>query len=913
MQAHNGDYLLSSFFVLLYTSLCMDLLNKAWERLSIDEVRRLLAVDLRDGLTHEEVQRRTELYGHNELRRVEYDNILEIIGRQFKSPLVLVLCAAGIITFLLGEHVDSIVIFLALLINVVVGTLQEERAGKAFEKLNASQERHAVVFRNGVRENILATQLVPGDILLMEGGYFIPADVRIIEEKDLRVNEAALTGEWLAVAKQSDSLDEDKPLAERTNMAWMGTLIEAGYGRGVVVATGARTQLGQIATELTTIDEQVTPLQKNIRSIARFISYAIAGALALIFVIGIARGEGLREMLFIAIAVAVAAIPTGLPAALTIVLAIGMETILKRGGLVRNLLAAETLGSTTIILTDKTGTLTEAHMKLSALYSYQGVRDHIASPQHDNRFLLELAVLASDAFIEEKEDAPNKLTVHGRPIEKAVVLSGLEAGVVQSLLLSEYPRIDYLQFTSARRFGASLHRNPHKKTNRLIITGEPETLLNAATAVRLDGKREKATEHEKNRFTETLESLAREGKRVIGVAYRDASFDEIPEEGPDVHDCLKNVVFAGLVVFEDPIRREVSGAIAEVRGAGAQVIMITGDNPETARYIAREVGITQPGDELVIRGVEIEEWDDQTLYTKLQATRVIARALPAHKLRIARVLKANGEVVAMTGDGINDAPALRAASIGVAVGSGTEVAKEASDLVLIDNSFSVIVAAIEEGRRIIDNLKKIIAFLLSTSFSEIILIAGALAGGVAIPLTPVQILWANIVGGDLVSFAYAFEKKDPTAMRRDPRSARAKNIVTKQLVSMIVILSLVSGITTIALYYWLLGKGVPMEEIRTIMFVTLSLDSIFFSFSLKALDTPVWRINPFDNKYLLGALGVSMSLLLLALSFGPMQRLLSLVPLAAWEIGLLLCVGLVNLAAIELTKWLYFERPRASA
>ena len=429
-------------------------------------------------------------------------------------------------------------------------------------------------------------------------------------------------------------------------------------------------------------------------------------------------------------------------------------------------------------------------MKLTGLYSYEAVEDGRDSVYGDNRFLLELGVLESDAFVEEGEDAPNKLTVHGRPIEKALVVSGLEAGLAPEVLLGEYPRLNRLQFNSERRFGASLHHNPHKKTNRLILAGEPETLLSASSFIRYKDKREKATDAMKERLHTALQTHAKMGKRMIAIAYRDASFDEIPEEGEEAENILKQVIFAGFVALEDPIRTDVAGAIAEVRGAGAQVIMLTGDNPETAHYIAGKVGIVTSGDELVIRGSEIDHWDDSELYSKLQATRVIARATPAHKLRIANILKRNGEVVAMTGDGINDAPALRAASIGVAVGSGTEVAKESSDLVLIENSFSVIVAAIEEGRRIIDNLKKIVAFLLSTSFSEIILILGSLVAGTPIPLVPVQILWANIVGGDLVSFAYAFEEKDPTAMKRNPRESRAKNILTREITTLILVLAI---------------------------------------------------------------------------------------------------------------------------
>lgn len=885
----------------------MEPTRKAWAEMTLDEVRRTLAVDMTNGLTAEEVVRRRELYGRNALQKERSFGLLGKVLSQFKSPLVFILLIAGLVTLGLHEYVDSIVIFIALTINVVMGTFQEERASKAFEKLNSSQERRAVVLREGKRENIATEDLVPGDIVLLEGGYYVPADLRLIEQKDLRINEAALTGEWLAVNKGTDPVAANTPLAERASMAWMGTLIEAGYGRGLVVAIGAKTEVGAIALSLGTIEEQVTPLQGNIRRVARFLTYVVAIALVSIFVLGLLRGQPLGEMLLVAIAVAVATLPSGLPAAVTVVLAIGMESILKRGGLVRSLLAAETLGATTVILTDKTGTLTEARMKLSGLYSYEGVHDKNATPVGDNRFLLELGVLASDAFIEEADDAPRKLTVHGRPIEKAVVLAGLESGVAQEQVLTEYPRLDYLQFTSARRFGASLHENRHKKTNRLVVSGMPEMILAACQHMRYEGKREKITVKQRAALEETLAAKTSEGARIIGVAYRDAAFTEIPIEDKG-DDVLRGLVFGGFLAFEDPIRTDVHAAIAEVRGAGAQVIMLTGDNPETARHIASVVGITQPGDELVIRGEEIENLSDEELYTKLTSVRVIARAVPAHKLRIARVLKNHGEVVAMTGDGINDAPALRAASIGVAVGSGTEVAKEASDLVLINNSFSIIVAAIEEGRRIIDNLKKIIAYLLSTSFSEIFIITGALIGGVPLPLLPSQILWGKIVEEGLMSFSFAFEKKDPNAMQRDPRSSESKTIMSKEIKLLIVLVSFVTGSFLITLYYWLLSRGVPIEEIRTIMFVALSLDAIFFTFSLKSLETPLWRINPFSNRYLLVALCVSITLLFGVFFIEPLKHLLSLTSLSFFDKMLLIVVGVVNLGTIEVMKWVFFER-----
>lgn len=886
----------------------MDPSHKAWECLSVDETRRLLAVDTDTGITAEEVRRRQKIYGKNTLVKGDEVTLVQKIFSQFKSSLVLILLGAGIVTFIFQEYVDSAVIFIALFINVVIGTLQEERASKAFEKLNASQERRAVVLREGKRMNILADELVPGDVVLLEGGYAVPADLRIVEEKDLKVNEAALTGEWLAVSKSSEKIRHGVPLAEQTDMAWMGTLIESGYGKGLVVATGSQTRIGEIALSLGTISEQITPIQKNIQNVARFLSYVVAGVLVIIMVFSALQDRDFGDMLLLAIATAVATIPSGLPAAVTVLLAIGMEAILARGGLVRNLVAAETLGATTVILTDKTGTLTEGRMKLSSLHSYGGIRDHIEGPDKDNKFLLELAVLASDGFIEEDDTASAKITVHGRPIEKAIVLSALESGISQAILLDTFTRLDYLQFTSTRRFGASLHTNPKKKTNRLIISGEPEKLLEAAQFIRLDEKRVKATAREKKRLLETLEAKTKEGKRLICIAYRDASITEIPESSTDTSELLKGIVFAGFLVFEDPIRKDVSEAIDKVQGAGAHVIMLTGDNPETAHYIASKVHITQPGDELVIRGDEIDDLNDNELYSKLQSVRVIARATPAQKLRIAQVLKASGEVVAMTGDGINDAPALRAASIGVAVGSGTEVAKEASDLILIDNNFSIIVSAIEEGRRIIDNLKKIVAYLFSTSFSEIFIITGALVLNGPMPLVPAQILWANIIEEGLMSFSFAFEKRDPHAMKRDPRSARSKNILTKDLKKLIVLVALVTGVILVGIYYWLTTLGIPDEELRTVMFVALSLDGIFFSFSLKSLDTPVWKIDPFSNKFLLGALTTSIALLFLALTWQPLMNLLSITPLSGFEMLLLLGVGIVNLLTIEFFKYLYFGR-----
>ncbi len=873
--------------------------------MSLDAVRRILRVDTVHGLTREEVARRRAQYGANILPGERRVTLVGTILRQLQSPLAVVLLGAGIVTLGLGETVDATVVFLALALNIVVGTLQEGRASRAFEALQASQEQHAIVVRDGARCNIPASEVVPGDLLVLEGGYRVPADVRVVEEKDLTTNEAALTGEWLAVAKDAGKMEGAVPLAERTNMAWMGTLIESGYGTGVVVATGAVTELGRIAGALGAGNEP-TPLQVSILSVARFLSYAVGVALVIIMAIGLLRGEPFGELLLIAIAVAVATIPAGLPTALTVVLAIGMEAILKRGGLVRNLLAAETLGSTTVILTDKTGTLTEARMKLAGIYTSEGICEGVLTPGHnDNHALLSMAVMASDAFVEESTTAPAKLIVHGRPIEKALVVGGLEAGIVREQLLSASPQLDHLQFTSTRRYAVSLHEVAEKR--RAVLTGEPELLLSLAARVYKRGRAIKVQAAHRRSFAEALAAATGKGMRLIGVGYYDTDDSALTECGFDRSDLARDLVFVGLLAFDDPVRSDVSGSIHAAQEAGARVIMLTGDNPHTARHIASQVGIITPGDELVLTGSELDPLDDQSLYTRLQDARVVARALPEHKLRIARILKRNGEVVAMTGDGVNDAPALRAASIGIAVGAGTEVAREASDLILLGNSFSVIVAAIEEGRLILDNLKKIVAYLLSTSFSEIFLIMGALLGGAPLPLMPVQILWANIVGGDLMSFSFAFERKDPQAMHRNPRSNESRTVLTRELVQLIVLLSVVTGLLTVLLYYGLMAYGMPLGELRTLIFVALTLDSFFFAFSLKSLHVPVWRIDLTSNRYLLASFLVSLALLLGAFFVPPLARLLALEPLSPLAKLVLCAVGVVNLVTIEILKHVLFR------
>ena len=886
-----------------------------WYRLSVKEIEKKLNTDIKNGLTDTKVSNRQKRYGKNIFEQVKKETFTDRVFKQIKSPLVFILIIAGIGTLLLGEYLDMTVIFIAVLINVTIGVFQEKRASLAFEKLMESQEKFATVIRDG-KKNVLKTEeLVPGDIVLIEAGMYVPADIRIIEHKGLSVNEAALTGEWVNVSKESEVIEKETHITGQTNMVWMGTLVSSGTAMGIVVETGNRTQIGSIAKSLMYAEDTQTPLQKSIKKLAKFLAKFTLASVAVILLIGIIRGENIAEMMLVGIALAVAVMPEGLPAAVTVVLALGMEAILKRGGLVRNLLAAETLGSTTTILTDKTGTLTMAEMRVASIVAYRSVTDKDKKRQKDffgvddERDVLDMAILTSDAFVEGGDQALAEWVVRGRPVERAIVIAGLESGINQESILDAQPRIDFLPFESKRRFVASLHKVEKTKENRVYLSGSPEMLIENASFVYSNKKKIKITSKIRKELESVQEKKSSEGMRIIGIAYKDVDWKSFSkkETDDDSGKFLEGIVFAGFIVLHDPIRPDVVESIKTAKEAGARIIMLTGDNPATAAKIAQEAGIKRKVSD-VLTGKDIEKLSDDELLKALDTTDVFARVLPNQKLRIAQLLKSNGHVVAMTGDGINDAPALRSADIGVALGSGTEVAKEASDMILINNSFSIIVAAIEEGRRILSNLKKIVVYLLSTGFSEIFIVGGALVAGTALPLLPAQILWINILQEGFMNFAFAFEPKEEDIMKRNPRASSMKNILTPNLKKLITIIAFVTGIFLILLYFFLLSLNLSIEKIRTFMFISLSVSSLFFAFSIKNLHKPIWKINIFSNKYLLASLSVSVFMLIAALTIPALQKLLSLTPPTMSGFGLIVVLGVINLAIIEFTKYFVFER-----
>ncbi|MBI1999019.1 MAG: HAD-IC family P-type ATPase, partial [Parcubacteria group bacterium] len=700
----------------------------------------------------------------------------------------------GVVTFILGEYLDTIVIFAALAVNLAIAAFQKRRTGKVFSTLTATQEKFAFVMRGGQKKEIRTTEIVPGDILLLEAGQSVGADARLIKTRELSVDESVITGEWLAVSKNAEkTVPRDSASAGQINMVWMGTLVASGSGSAVVVATGRRTRFGEIVARTLSVSEEKTPLQKDIRRIAALLSSVIFVLVGVLFAAGIVAGESFGTIFLLAVAIAVAAVPSGLPAAVTVVLAFGMESILKKGGLMRNLLGTETLGSTTVILADKTGTITEAKMRVSAVATATSLARIEAEPEtanrailiwnEDERSVLFHAVAASDAFVEwnlarkdsvaekkyalqnaervvsdEKDGKESSFLVRGRPIERAVFLGGIEAGVFQEDIRKEYPQTDFLKFESSRQFAASVHKKMGDAAHRLILVGAPEYLLQRSSFVLGGGKKIKITEAIRNIFADFQKRRGDKGERIVAVAFKDMNEKVVPrslKENPkEFHD--KGIVFAGFILLSDPIRADAKKAVLEAQDAGIRVIMVTGDNAATALRVAETVGIWQKNDPVVL-GADFEGKSVKEIKTIAARASVFARMLPQNKQRLIEILQESGEVVAMTGDGINDAPALRKADIGIAVGSGTDVAKESADLILIENGLGIIVFAVKTGRKIIDNLQKILAYLFSTSFSEIFLVSGAFALGGPLPLLPAQILWINIIEESFMNFAFAFE------------------------------------------------------------------------------------------------------------------------------------------------------------
>ncbi len=888
-----------------------DIFLTSWHYLTPKKVESRLETDLKEGLSSQEAQKRLQSLGKNELPKKKSLSRTRLILEQIKSPLIYILLIAGVVVLFFKEYNDAIVIFLAVLLNTSVGYIQENKANEALKKLKEVIEIKAKVIRGRHERVVSYTDLVIGDLVVLGAGDKAPADGRIIESENLKINEMALTGEWLPAAKKKSVLPKDTDVPDRDNMVFMGTIVEDGEGKFLITATGKETQIGKVAKMVEETTEEETPLQKKISKFSKIIGGVILVSAGLIFADGIRIGKDFIEIFTIAVAVAVAAIPEGLPVAVTVILAVGMQAILKEKGLVRKLLAAETLGSTNIICTDKTLSLTEGKMKVGKvisgkrLFSEQG-----EDGKEEKKSALKIATFPNEAFIENPEEPVEKWIVRGSPTDKGILIDASETGVNKERLEEEMPRIGHVPFNSKNKFLASLNR-VNEKEELLSVAGAPERIMEFSKFVKVGNRKQKLTKRKREEIKGKLDRMASSGLRVVGVAYKDTKgeaekLEKVRNKTERITKMCENLVFVGLIGLKDPLRRGVKKAIKTIRKAGMRPIMVTGDYEITARAIAEEIGL-KTGAHNIIKGGELDKLSEEEFKKKIVGIEVYARAEPKHKMRIVRAWQDQGEAVAMTGDGINDAPALKKADIGVALGSGTEVAKEMADLVLLNDNFNVIVVAVEQGRKILDNIRKVITYLLSSAFTETILVAGALIFRLPLPVSAAQILWINLVEDGLPGITLAFEPKEKGVMDRKPEG-RKRVLLTGEMKTIIFIIGFVTDLILLGLFFWLWQKDLSMEHLRTIIFSCLAIDSLGYIFSCKNLRANVWHINPFSNKLLAGSVATGILFLVGAVYLPPLQRLLETVPLGFWDWIIVISLGAINIVFIEAIKWIFIVR-----
>ncbi len=857
-------------------------MDRMWHSLSSQEVLQKLNSDFRQGLSNEEVKIRAKEFGKNKLPEEKSLSKLKIYLEQFHSPFVYILIAAGIITLFLREFADAIVIWAAVVMDTTVGFIQENRTSNALKALKEVIQQESEVLRNGNLKIINSEELVPGDIIILNPGDKVPADARIIESQGLKVNEMVLTGEWLPSEKISRTLLGQTHLMDRDNMVYMGCIIEAGKGKAVVVNTGIYTEIGKIAKMVKEAPERKTPYQKKLANFSTLIGIGIIIICAFIFFEGLIKGKEFVEMFTISVAIAVSAIPEGLPVAITVILALGMQKVLKKKGLIRKLASAETLGNTSIICTDKTGTLTKGKMKVSEIIG-------------DKSLVLKSAVLTSEAFIENSDDLMEKWILRGRPTDRALLEAGIESGLIDIKKKMEEDKLSEVPFNPINKFAAAFYQESGEMN--LYICGAPERIF----------ERSNLNDQEKRRLEEKLKELTSKGKRVLATGYRKVDKSEnITYEIKGLEALCYDFIFTGFIALSDPIRKEVKQAMRICRKAGMRPIIVTGDHQLTAKAVAEELGFKITKENL-LEGMDLDKLSDKEFEEILDKIQIYSRAEPKHKMRIIGAWQDRGEVVAMTGDGINDAPALKKADIGIALGSGTAVAKESSDLILLNDSFSIIVKAIEEGRVIIDNIRKVITYLLSDSFTEVILIGTSIFIGAPLPIIAVQILWVNLIEDGLPDVALAFEPKEEGIMKQKPQGHDV-HLLTKEMKFIIVIIGVITDLILLGLFLWLWKQNFDITYIRTMIFACLSIDSLLYVFCCKSLRKNLWHINPFSNKLLLIAAVLGIIMLIAAVYWPILQTLLSTVPLSIYDWSIILVLGIIELAFIEAAKYYFIVR-----
>ena len=861
-----------------------------------------------NGLSSDEVAKRHEEFGPNELQARAYVSPWAILLEQFKNVLIIILLLATALSAFLGHGVEAIAITVIVLFAVILGFIQEYRAERAIEALREMAAPAATVIRDGRDQRVPARDLVPGDLVVLSTGDKVPADARLTEAVNLQTVEAALTGESAPVEKHSNALPEEAlPTGDQRNMAFAGTAVTYGRGRALIVATGMSTEFGKIARMLEEVDTAKTPLQKNLDRIGKSLARAAFAVVAVIVVLGLFRGQPFVEMLIFGVALAVAVVPEALPAVVTISLALGVKRMVRRNALIRRLPAVETLGSTSVICSDKTGTLTKDEMTVRRLY-VAGHTIEVSGTGYEPSgtfsangsgvvgsealsTLLRAGALASDARVEQKNGS-GTWEVKGDPTEGALVVVAAKAGLNKPALDAEFSRVFEIPFTSETKRMTTLHQTPGGVV--AYAKGAPEMIVPSCSMILTEAGLESFDEAHRAEVLERARQMAGEALRVLAVAYKPQA---------SVEDAENNMTLLGLAGMIDPPRSEAKDAVRKCEEAGIKVIMITGDHPLTAKAVAEELGLSKNG--RVVNGSELEAMDDAQLEREVDAIEVCARVSPAHKLRVVTALQNRGQVVAMTGDGVNDAPALKKADIGIAMGiTGTDVSKEASAMTLTDDNFASIVAAVEEGRGIFSNIKKYLMYLLSSNIGEIGLMAGATLAGLPLPLTAVQILYVNLATDGLPALALAVDPPERGLMQQPPRDPR-RGIFTRPVVLLMLVGGIWSAIVNLGLFVWALNSGRPIAEAMTMTFVSLVLIQFFKAYNFRSDRHSVLR-NPFANKWLNLAIGWELIMLALILYIPILEMTFGTVALPLNDWLIIGAAALTISPVLELTKW--FER-----
>ena len=878
-----------------------------WYQQETEEILRSLETSL-DGLPEAEAGSRLEKYGPNKLADDVKTGRLKIILNQFRSPLIFILLIAGAITLVLGEYIDTGVILAVVLLNAVIGYVQEFKAEESMKALKKMVQSRTTVIRGGKEKEVDTETLVPGDVVLIASGDRVPADLRLMKTIELRVDEAALTGESVPVEKSPSAINKEYLTpGDQLNISFMGTVVVNGRARGIVVESGQRTVLGQIARDVKNVIAEKTPLQKRLERFAKLVGVIVVAFSVTVFLLGILRGEKLSEMFMVAVATAVSAIPEGLPVAVTIAMAIGVARMARRHAIIRKLPAVETLGSTTVIASDKTGTLTRNEMTVRLIYDGEHtyeltgsgyeprgeiLRDKLPVNTRELERLqqtLRIGLLCNESNLYQEDDS---WKIDGDPTEGALVVSAVKAGLTAEEEERLHPQVAMLPFESDIGYMVTLHRSGDR--NIIYVKGSPEKVIEMCTDCLADG------DFKKKETLEAADHFAREGLRVLAMGYK-----EVPSDHTELHhgDITSGIILAGLQGMIDPPRPEAIEAIARCREAGIRTVMITGDHAVTALAIARRMGIGQ-AEPIVVTGKEIAVMSEEDLFHKVKTASVYARVSPQQKLAITQQLIKHGEVVAVTGDGVNDAPALKIAHIGIAMGrTGTDVAKEASDMVLTNDNFATIVGAVEEGRVVYDNIKKVALFLVSCGIGELLTILATILLKIPIPYIPAQILWLNLVTNGLQDIALVFEPAEKGILKRKPRPP-GEGILSPLLIQRTLLMGIILAAGTLYVFINRLEAGMSLERARTAALTTMVFFQFYQALNCRSETQSIFRMSLLMNPFLLFSMIAALFAQLAVLYVPAMQWVFRTEPISVAGWIQILYVTITIVIVVEIDKWI---------